>query len=327
LPHHAKKVDGGEIRKEVILPGRVRSVGRVKEIEIKGRSICPGIAIGTAYVFGSGVEVRRSKISSRDVNLEGIGLFRTEFLLYSTDSFPDEDEQYAIYKRTIDAMQGRPFVLRTFDVGADKRLPYLERCVGQNPALGLRGIRRQLLRCPGELNTQLRAALRAAAGTTLQLLFPMITTVDELRKIKELLSRVKADLQAEGKTFCSELKIGAMIEIPSAAISIKEILSEVDFVSVGTNDLIQYFTAADRDNEAVSHFGDISNEAVVFLLRYIIDGASEMGRRDDVTICGEIASDPGSIPLLLKLGYRSLSISSVLSHRIRTAISETDLSA
>ena len=258
-------------------------------------------------------------------SLEGIGLFRTEFLLFETESFPGEEEQYRVYKKIMEAMSGRQVVMRTFDIGADKRTHYLERCMGQNPALGIRGIRRHLLRHPDELHTQLRAMLRAAAGFSIDILFPMITTMEDVSQSVEHLNQVKKDLATEGVPFSSKVRIGVMIEVPSAAIAVEKILSAVDFISIGTNDLIQYFTAADRDNEAVHHYGDIKNDSVLFLLRYIIEQAIKMDRVKDVTICGEIASEPENISILLSIGYRSLSISPVQTEAIRSAVMQTEL--
>lgn len=257
--------------------------------------------------------------------MEGVGLFRTEFLLFDTTDFPDEEQQYSTYRRIIEAVGEMPVVMRTFDLGAEKRLPYLERCVGRNPALGVRGIRRHLFIRPQELYTQLRAVLLAASGLTISILFPMVTTLEDVRKAKEHLARVRKDLRKEGRRFCSDVRVGAMIEVPSAAIAVKDILSEVDFVSVGTNDLIQYLMAADRDNEMVQHYDDVNNESVIFILRYIMEKALEIGRSKDVTICGEVASNARNIPLLLELGYRSLSISPVMAEDIRAAIEETQI--
>ncbi len=257
--------------------------------------------------------------------MEGVGLFRTEFLLFDTTAFPDEEQQYSTYRRILEAAGEMPVVIRTFDLGAEKRLPYLERCVGRNPALGVRGIRRHLFIRPQELYTQLRAVLLAASGLSISILFPMVTTIEDVRKAKEHLARVRQDLRKESRRFCSDVRVGAMIEVPSAAIAVKGILSEVDFVSVGTNDLIQYLMAADRDNEMVRHYDDVNNESVIFILRYIMEKALEIGRSKDVTICGEIASNTLNIPLLLELGYRSLSISPVMAEDIRAAIEETQL--
>jgi len=260
-------------------------------------------------------------------SLEGIGLFRTEFLILTADRFPDEDEQHLVYRRVVEALSDRHLVFRTFDLGADKITPGLERCSGKNPALGVRGIRRHLLHHPEELHVQLRALIRAAAGSTVNILFPMVTTVNDIIEIKKDVEKVNEELCAEGKTFSSHVKLGAMIEIPAAAVAIQDILKEVDFVSVGTNDLIQYFMAADRDNEAVLHYSNSTNKAFLYLLRFMIEKASEMGRVGDVTICGEMASDPHLIPLLIGMGYRSFSISPVSAHSIREVISNIDLTA
>jgi len=260
-------------------------------------------------------------------SLEGIGLFRTEFLVLTADRFPGEAEQYTMYRRVVEALPDRQLVIRTFDLGADKIMPGLERCIGKNPALGVRGIRRHLLYRTEELHVQLRALLRAVIGTTIGILFPMVTTVNDVIKIKKHVQQVKEKLRAEGKSFSSHVKLGAMIEIPAAAIAIQDILKEVDFVSVGTNDLIQYFMAADRDNEAVLHYGDNMNKAFLYLLRFMIERAAEMRRVRDVTICGEMASDPHLIPLLIHMGYRSFSISPVSARSIREVISNIDLTA
>jgi len=260
-------------------------------------------------------------------SLEGIGLFRTEFLVLTADRFPGEEEQYEVYRRVAEVLLDRHLMFRTFDLGADKIMPNLERCTGKNPALGVRGIRRHLLHRPEELYVQLRALLRAVAGTTIGILFPMITTVSDVIEIKKHVQQVKEELRAEGKSFSSHVKLGAMIEIPAAAIAIQDILKEVDFVSVGTNDLIQYFMAADRDNEAVLHYGDSTNKAFVYLLRFMIERAVVMGRVSDVTICREMASDPHLIPLLIHMGYRSFSISPVSAHSIREVIATIDLTA
>jgi phosphotransferase system enzyme I (PtsI) len=257
--------------------------------------------------------------------LEGIGLFRTEFLLLGTDRVPGEEEQYAVYRQIFERMRGRRVVMRTFDLGADKRLPYLDRCLAQNPSLGIRGIRRHLLRHPEELRTQLKALLRAAAGRSADILLPMVTTLAEVLWVRELMAQVKDELAASNTPFCGAPGLGAMIEVPAAAFAVESILSAVDFVSLGTNDLIQYFTAADRDNEAVQHYGDLRNEGVLFMLRHVAEKAAAIGRVQDVTICGEAASVPENVGLLLRLGYRSLSISPVMAEAVRAAVQAVSL--
>jgi phosphotransferase system enzyme I (PtsI) len=257
--------------------------------------------------------------------LEGIGLFRTEFLLLGTDRVPGEEEQYGVYRQVLERMKGRRVVIRTFDLGADKRLPYLDRCLAQNPSLGIRGIRRHLLRHPEELRTQLRALLRAAAGGSVDILVPMVTTLAEVRWVRELLTQVEDELAASGTPRCEAPGLGAMIEVPAAAFAVESILSAVDFISLGTNDLIQYFTAADRDNEAVQHYGDLRNEAVQFMLRHVAKKAAAIGRAEDMTVCGEAASVPENVGLLLQLGYRSLSISPVMAEPVRAAVQTESL--
>jgi len=257
--------------------------------------------------------------------LEGVGLFRTEFFVLETESFPTEQEQYDIYRRVFTAADGRRVVIRTFDIGGDKKIAELHYCSGQNPALGVRGIRRHLLLRPNELQTQLRAILRAAVGFPVGILIPMITTVDDIKEVKRLSESVKEELRAEVKPFSKEVDLGAMIEVPAAAISISDILAEVDFVNVGTNDLLQYFVAADRDNDAVLRYENFESKAFLWLLGFIIERAAELGKEKNVTICGEVASHPELVPLLLSLGFRSLSITPTSAKSTRNAIANTDL--
>jgi phosphotransferase system enzyme I (PtsI) len=257
--------------------------------------------------------------------LEGVGLFRTEFFVLETESFPTEQEQFDIYHRVFTAAGGRQVVIRTFDIGGDKKIADLHYCTGQNPALGVRGVRRHLLRRPDELQTQLRAILRAAVGFPVRILFPMITTVDDIGEIKSLFENVKEKLRRENKPLSEEIQIGAMIEIPAAAISVGDILAEVDFVNVGTNDLLQYFVAADRDNDAVLRYENFENKAFLWLLGFIIERAAELGKEKEVTICGESASNANIVPLLLGLGFRSMSITPTSARSVRNAIANTDL--
>ncbi len=257
--------------------------------------------------------------------LEGIGLFRTEFLALSAAAIPPEEEQYAVYRRVIEEAGGRRVVIRTFDIGADKQNPNIYRDRGQNPALGVRGIRRHLLCCPGELRTQLRAILQAAAGGEVGVLLPMVTTVDDIRRVKRHLSIARRELRREKKPFSSKVALGAMIEVPAAVFAAGEILQEVDFISVGTNDLLQYFLAADRDNPDLVEYSENPGSGFLDLMRLIIEKAAEQGRQNDVAICGEMASNPSLLPGLLRLGYRSFSISPVLAPAVRAAAAQTDL--
>ena len=259
--------------------------------------------------------------------LEGVGLFRTEFFVLEAESFPTEQEQYDIYHRVFTAAGGRRVVIRTFDIGGDKQIADIHYCTGQNPALGVRGVRRHLLRRPEELQTQLRAILRAAVGFPVGILLPMITTVDDIREVKRLLESVKEELRTEEKPFSAEVQLGAMIEVPAAAIGVGDIFREVDFVNVGTNDLLQYFVAADRDNDAVLRYENFQDKAFLWLLGFILQQADELAQEENVTICGEIASHPELVPLLLSLGFRSLSITPTSARSVRNAIANTDLRA
>lgn len=258
--------------------------------------------------------------------LEGIGLFRTEFLALSTAVIPDEEEQFTNYRAVINTAARRKVIIRTFDIGADKQNPDIYRSKGQNPALGVRGIRRHLLCCPEELRTQLRAILRAAYDTSVGILLPMITTREEIKQVKEHLQSVKEELGREGKSFSSDVTLGAMIEVPAAAIAVADILEEVNFISLGTNDLLQYFMAADRDNEDVLQYRDYTNAAFLYLLRFIIEQATIMGREEDVSFCGEMASNPSLLPILLRIGFRSFSVSPISAHAVRKIVSKTNLS-
>ena len=255
--------------------------------------------------------------------LEGIGLFRTEFLVLLSDRFPTEEEQHDVYHQILNVAKGKPVTIRTFDIGADKQSPVINHCTGQNPALGIRGIRRHLLHYPEELRMQMQAILRAAKGSDVRILLPMVTTVDDVREAKRHFETVKADLRAEHVPFCEDVRLGAMIEVPAAAIETRAILEQVDFVSVGTNDLLQYFMGADRDNEEVLHYNDAENGAFLWLLQFIIKQARLLGRENDVMVCGEMASRPELIPGLIGLGYRSFSIAPVSAPAVRDAVAST----
>jgi len=249
--------------------------------------------------------------------LDGIGLFRTEFLISSEGRIPTEEEQYEIYRSIIKKAQGRFVVIRTFDIGGDKTMGLLTRCTGRNPALGLRGIRRHLTQNTGEFRAQLRAILRATGNAKVGILIPMVSTVEDIIEVKKHWEAVKTELRGNQVTFSSQVVLGSMIEIPAAAAAVKEILSQVAFISLGANDLLQYFMAADRDNESVIHYLDSSRSSFLWLMRHIIDQAKEVGREKDVTVCGEVASDPRVFPHLIKMGFRSFSVPPVAAASFR----------
>ncbi len=235
----------------------------------------------------------------------GVGLFRSEFLFMGREGkLPGEEEQFEAYKAAVQGMQGLPVTIRTIDVGADKPLDKVSRDISLNPALGLRAIRWSLAE-PAMFRTQLRAILRAAALGPVQLLFPMVSHQHEVHSIVQQVRLAQSELDARGVAQ-GPVQLGAMIEIPAAAIMVRSLLQHFDFVSIGTNDLIQYTLAIDRADEAVAHLYDPLHPAVLHLVAQVIQTANDMGKQ--VCVCGEMAGDTGMTRLLLGLGLRSFSM-------------------
>ena len=236
----------------------------------------------------------------------GVGLFRSEFLFMGREGkLPGEEEQFTAYKAAVDGMQGLPVTIRTIDVGADKPLDKKSaKDASLNPALGLRAIRWSLAE-PAMFRTQLRAILRAAAFGQVHLLFPMVSHLHEVRSIVAQVKLAQAELDARGAAY-GKVQLGAMIEIPAAALMVRSLLKDFDFVSIGTNDLIQYTLAIDRTDEAVAHLYDPLHPAVLGLVAQVIETANEMGKA--VCVCGEMAGDASMTRLLLGLGLRSFSM-------------------
>lgn len=242
-----------------------------------------------------------------DAGSEAIGLFRSEFLYMNSSELPDEDTQFEAYKKVVEGMNGKPVIVRTMDIGGDKELPYLPLPDEMNPFLGYRAIRISLDR-DDIFRTQLRALLRASHYGQLRIMFPMIATLDEFRKAKAIFEEEKAKLVAAGTPVADDIKLGIMIEIPAAAILADQFAKEVDFFSIGTNDLIQYSFAADRGNEQVSYLYQPYNPSLLRLIKHVIDAAHANGRFTGM--CGEVAGDQIAVPLLMGLGLDEFSMSS-----------------
>jgi len=237
---------------------------------------------------------------------EGIGLYRTEFLYMGRDTLPTEEEQFEAYKTVLEKMNGKPVVVRTLDIGGDKELPYLDLPKEMNPFLGFRAIR-LCLEMQDMFRTQLRALLKASTYGNLKIMFPMIATIDEFRQAKAILLEEKEKLQNEGIQVSEDIEVGMMVEIPSTAVLADQFAKEVDFFSIGTNDLIQYTMAADRMNERVSYLYQPYNPAIIRLIHLVIEAAHKEGKW--VGMCGEMAGDSIAIPILLGLGLDEFSMS------------------
>lgn len=250
---------------------------------------------------------------------EGVGLYRTEFLYMGRTELPSEDVQFQAYKTVLEKMEGKPVVVRTLDIGGDKELPYLDLPKEMNPFLGFRAVRLCLDR-QDIFRTQLRALLRASVYGNLRIMFPMIATLDEFRQAKALLEEEKAKLVGEGTAVSDSIQLGIMVEIPSTAVLADQFAQEVDFFSIGTNDLIQYTMAADRMNERVSYLYQPYNPAILRLVKMVIDAAHKEGRW--VGMCGEMAGDATAIPLLLGLGLDEFSMSATSILPARSQISK-----
>ena len=253
---------------------------------------------------------------------EGVGLYRTEFLYMDSHDMPTEEDQFEAYKAVLEGMNGKPVVVRTMDIGGDKELPYLPLPHEMNPFLGYRAIRISLNE-PEMFRTQLRALLRASVYGKLRIMFPMIATLNDFRGAKALLLEEKAKLVAECVAVSDDIQVGIMIEIPAAAVLAHQFAKEVDFFSIGTNDLIQYTMAADRMNERVSYLYQPYNPSILTLIKHVIDSAHKEGKW--AGMCGEMAGDQTAVPLLVGLGLDEFSMSASSVLKTRSLISKLTL--
>jgi len=255
-------------------------------------------------------------------NADGIGLYRTEFTFSIRNAFPTEDEQFEFLERAAERMHPRKLVFRLVDLGGDKILPYFPLPPSRNPSLAERGIR-LLLRHVDVLKTQLRAFLRVSARHPVSILLPVVIGIEDVRQVREVLRQVQYELAAEEKGFNPAIPIGAMIEVPSAALMTRTLAKEVDFLSLGTNDLVQYVLAADREDESTAPYYQPLHPAVLRLIESVVEGARSAGR--ELAICGEMAGDPLHTALLLGLGLRELSVAPGQMLEVKDAIRRTRL--
>jgi phosphoenolpyruvate-protein phosphotransferase len=286
--------------------------------------------IGLPAITSDGVEIKLcanigqtvDAVAAATVKADGVGLYRTEFVFLVQDHFPSEDEQYRFYRTTAEHLQPRETVIRVLDVGSDKPLSYFPLPREANPTLGCRGMR-LLLAHPAILQTQLRAILRLSASHPVAILLPMIDGLDDLRAAKAAIDTAQGELAASGQSFNPRIPVGAMIETPSAAVLIERLADEVDFFSVGSNDLVQFLLAADRISEDEHSTYEPLHPAVIQVLATLATSAGRKGK--PISLCGEIASDPFYTKLLIGLGFRSLSVSPNRILDVKHAIRSTSV--
>ncbi len=260
---------------------------------------------GVTVELGANVGNVDDILAAKEFGFDGIGLFRTEFLYMENTHFPTEEEQFAVYRQALLAAQ-KPVIIRTLDIGGDKSLPYYEFEKEENPFLGLRAIR-LCFALPEVFKTQLRALLRASVFGTLRIMYPMIISVAEVERANAFLAQCKQELDAEKKPYDKNVQVGIMVETPAAVLCAPELARKVDFFSIGTNDLTQYITAADRGNKRIAHLYDSKNPAVLRAIKQVIAAGHAAGIK--VGMCGEFASDESAVPLLLGMGLDEFSMS------------------
>jgi phosphoenolpyruvate-protein phosphotransferase len=253
---------------------------------------------------------------------EGVGLLRTEFLYMERETLPTEDEQFRTYSSILKVLGDLPVILRTCDIGGDKALPYLEQKHEANPFLGVRGLRLALQHPDKLLRPQLRAALRAGSGHHLRIMFPMVAALEEILQARRILDECMSDLARAQLPFADQVQVGIMVEVPSAALLADRLAPEVDFLSIGTNDLTQYTLAIDRTNPQLAYLASAFSPAVLRLIHTVIHEAHKVGKW--VGVCGELAGDPLAIPILLGLGLDEFSMSPEAIPRAKQILRELD---
>jgi phosphoenolpyruvate-protein phosphotransferase (PTS system enzyme I) len=290
--------------------------------DIERESHLPAITQdGVTLNLMANIELVEEVVSAKDNGANGIGLFRTEFLYLDLKRFPTEDELVQKYKELVELMNPAPVTIRTLDINGDKVNPFIDPVEEANPALGLRAVR-FCLKNEDIFITQLKAILRVAAFGNINLLIPMISCVEEIIQVKQVLTKAILELESEDKIFNKDIPLGIMIEVPSAVIMADELAGHVDFFSIGTNDLIQYSMAIDRSNRRVAHLYQALNPAILKMIKMTYDAAQKNGI--DLVMCGEMAGDPINIPVLLGLGLTNLSMNSASIPVIKKMIRNMD---
>lgn len=272
---------------------------------------------GIEFILLANVNNLADATTACRVGADGVGLFRTEYLFLTHTSVPDEEEQYAAYRAIIEAAPNRTVTIRTLDLGGDKQVPYLGTQHEPNPFMGWRSIRLASA-YPEFFQTQLRAILRAGQHGRVGILFPMVSTVEEVQRIKRMVERTRLSLLRAGVPFGEDMPLGVMIEVPAAALCIESILDEVEFISIGSNDLIQYVMAADRDNPKVAHLCEPFAPAIFRLIAQLIDACQQQNK--PVTLCGEMASRPRCVVALMGMGLRRVSMSPAFIPTIKQVV-------
>jgi len=272
---------------------------------------------GVRFTPMANIELPEEVGQALSMGAEGVGLFRSEFIYLQRPSLPTEDDHFQVYSRLAKAAYPSPVYIRTVDIGGEKTFPQLKIEKEPNPALGLRAIRLSL-RDRDEFRSQLRAILRASTLKNIRLLIPMVTEAEEIGEVKLLFQEIKKELLAEKVKVDEHMPLGVMIEVPAAAAMTDILLRDVDYVSIGTNDLVQYYLAVDRSNEFVSHLYKPLHPAVLRLIKFIIDSAQRVGK--DVAVCGEMAADPLSALVLLGLGLKKFSMNPIFIPRVKKAL-------
>ena len=280
-------------------------------------------ADGKHFELAANIGTPKDVEGVNDNGAEAVGLYRTEFLYMDSQDFPTEEDQYEAYKAVLEGMNGKPVVVRTMDIGGDKELPYFDLPKEMNPFLGYRALRISISETGNQMfRTQLRALLRASVHGKLRIMFPMVALLTEFRTAKGILEEEKAKLVAEGVAVADDIEVGIMIEIPAAAMLADQFAKEVDFFSIGTNDLIQYTMAADRMNEQVSYLYQPYNPSILRLINNVIKAAHAEGKW--AGMCGEMAGDQKAVPLLVGMGLDEFSMSATSILRTRSLMKKLD---